>query len=122
MTDENGRPVSLRAVIDHAMQRVYEDDGTLLRDMKAEYPYLRLFLLGGARNAHTWPCGMIGVALNGNQIQVTLSIRSLEIESKYYDSSYSSLLATIENDLALDTVRWTPDWQGRKRLERKLLT
>lgn len=122
MSDENGGPVSLKDVVDVALKRVFVDDGTLLRDVIAEHPNIRLFLIGGLRNGQTWPAGQVQILLVGNTIQVTLQVRSLEIEARYHDKSCSTLADAIENDLALDTVRWVPDWQGRKRLERKLLT
>lgn len=122
MSDGNGKPVSLRDVVDVALGRVFVDDGTLLRDLVSEQPNIRLFLIGGQRNGQTWPAGEVRIVLLGNTISVTLAVRSLEIEAKYHDKSCSTLVDAIENDLALDTVRWVPDWQGRKRLERKLLT
>lgn len=122
MTGENGKPESLRDVVNTAIGGFFSDDGTLLRDLEKAFPYVRKFLIGGRRNSYTWPAGEFRIALNGNMVQVTLAVRALEIEAKYYDSSYSTMLDTIENDLSLDTVNWCPDYKGRQRLEKKLLT
>lgn len=119
--ETNGHVVKVSELVEQARDRLATDDGSLLRDMSEQYPFLRSFLIGGERNGQVWPAGQIFVYRETYGITVKLSIRTLGIEVTYRDSDASSLLELIENDLELNHTQWELNYKEKQREENKRL-
>jgi hypothetical protein len=122
MSESNGAPQSLKELVQDCLGAVGTDDGTLMRDMLSDYPNLRLAVLGGHRQNHNWPPSTLRISRSGNNICVVLECSSLEVERRTYSQSVFGAFEILEEDLATQPGGWQPNWRGRQRLERQLLS
>lgn len=120
MSDSNGDPVSVREVIDQALEAVQTAPDQLLSSFGADYPMCRLFLLGGMRGHHNWPAGTVSLKRVRDELVLTVRIPCLEVEASYSGQSFYGLFEMLETDLCNDTIRWRADWRRKQREERKL--
>lgn len=122
MTDADGKPTTLKELIAEATNQFLHDDGSLLRDMKEQLPDLRLAVLGGHRQNHNWPAGVLRISRSHGEICVVLEIPLLEVERRVHGSSIYGCFDIMDEDLRMNPGGWSPNWKGRQRLERSLLT
>jgi hypothetical protein len=93
-----------------------------LLDMQNDEEGIRMFLLGGQHHEGFWPAGSISIRAEGDDVLVTLSIHSLEVECKYRASTLIVAIEAADKDLRSNQVQWQMDYRGRQRIERRLST
>jgi hypothetical protein len=119
MENENEKLVlapALRAIKEQIRK---PDEGRLI-GMKNDWNGIRLFLIGGFHHDGLWPAGTLSIRCDADEILVTLSIHSLEIESKYRFDGWDQGWETINGELEQNRVCWQMDWKGRDRMNRRM--
>ncbi len=120
MTETNGKKLHISDTLQAVRRCVDAAEVNALADMKGNLDYVRRFLLGGVREDGTWPAGDMWFSFDGHELEIRISIRSLEVECRYSSDSWHGLLERVDNDLEHNTVPWKLDYTGRKRVENKL--
>ena len=69
-----------------------------------------------------WPAARLSIDLYAGQLVLRLEIAVLEVEARWLGNSIFGLFETANEDLALGTERWEPNWKGRERMQRKMLS
>lgn len=119
MSNTNGN-LGLSPALKAIREQCRKPDENRLVEMRNDQNGLREFLLGGVRADGIWPAGTISVRVADDELLVTLSIYSLEIEAKYRGTALDRMLLQIDTDLEQKSVRWQLDYRGRERLERRV--
>lgn len=119
MENENGKLI-LAPALKAIKEQLRKPDANRLVEMRNDWDGIRMFLLGGFHHEGIWPAGSISCRCDSDDIVVTLSIHSLEIEAKYRYWSWDPMWIAINNELLENIVPWQMDWKGRERLERRI--
>lgn len=96
-------------------------DGKLLRDMLAEYPSLRVHVLGGRAGDLKTPPGTLTLSRRSRQCFLRLHKPTFGYQCQFSGDSFFGLLELAEECLRSGGANWEPDYQEAKKEKREWL-